>query len=43
MKLNIRVLTLVLALLVVIVGPVAAAEEWPNLAGQTVNVIALER
>ncbi|HHT73779.1 MAG TPA: extracellular solute-binding protein [Firmicutes bacterium] len=41
MKLNIRVLTLVLALLVVIVGPVAAAEEWPNLAGQTVNVIAL--
>ena len=40
MKLNSRILTLVLALLVLFAVP-AAATEWPNLAGETVNVIAL--
>lgn len=41
MKLNSRILTLVLALFVLFAVPAAAAIEWPNLAGETVNVIAL--
>ncbi|MGI6149731.1 MAG: extracellular solute-binding protein [Firmicutes bacterium] len=40
MRLNTRLFTLLLALLVVFVGA-AAAEEWPDLSGQTVNVVAL--
>ena len=41
MKLNMRVLALLLAFLVAVVGFASASEQWPDLTGETVNVIAL--
>lgn len=41
MRLNTRLLTLLLALLVVVGGAAAAEEVWPDLKGQTINVVAL--
>ena len=36
-----RVLALLLGILVAVVGFASASEQWPDLTGETVNVVAL--